>query len=118
MAIQSHRWGAQPRDGFTVELLDGDLPVVVKLSGELDVATSPRLRACLEWLGSDGSPDVLVDLEGLTFIDSSGISAMVMNCKRIRSQGGTFSVVSCQPDVRRPLQITGVLEYLRAPVPL
>src|ERR1700677_2220817 len=61
---------------FSAELLNGEGPAVVKLIGELDVSTAPQLEACLEGLGADG-PDVRLDLSGLSFCDSSGISALV-----------------------------------------
>jgi anti-sigma B factor antagonist len=96
---------------FSAELLNGEGPIVVKLLGELDLSTAPQLEACLKGLGAD----VRLDLSGLSFCDSSGISAMVTASKRVRKQGGHLSIVSPQPAVRSVLEITGLLDYLSAP---
>ena len=99
---------------FSAELLNGEGPAVVKLIGELDVSTAPQLEACLEGLGADG-PDVRLDLSGLSFCDSSGISALVTASKRVRNRGGHLSIVFPQPAVRSVLEITGLLDYLSTP---
>jgi anti-sigma B factor antagonist len=99
---------------FSVELQSGEGPAAVKLIGELDVSTAPQLEACLEELGADGA-DVRLDLSGLSFCDSSGISAMVTASKRVRKHGGHLYIVSPQPAVRSVLEITGLLDYLSAP---
>jgi len=99
---------------FSADLLNGEGPAVVKLFGELDLSTAPQLEACLEGLGADGA-DVRLDLSGLSFCDSSGISAMVTASKRVRKQGGHLSIVFPQPAVRSVLEITGLFDYLSAP---
>lgn len=98
---------------FSAALLDGQGPAVVRLLGELDVSTTAELEACIDELG-DGA-DVRLDLSGLSFCDSSGISAMVTSAKRVRKRGGHLSIVSPQPAVRSVLEITGLLDYLSAP---
>jgi anti-sigma B factor antagonist len=99
---------------FSAELLNGEGTAVVKLLGELDLSTTPQLEACLEGLGGDGT-DVRLDLSGLSFCDSSGISAMVTASKRVSKRGGHLSIASPQPAVRSVLEITGLLDYLSAP---
>ena len=99
---------------FSAELLNGEGLSVVKLLGELDLSTTAQLEACLNGLGADGA-DVRLDLSGLSFCDSSGISAMVTAAKRVRKCGGHLSIVSPQPAVRSVLEITGLLDYLSAP---
>jgi anti-sigma B factor antagonist len=99
---------------FSAELLNDEGPTVVKLLGELDLSTAHQLEACLDGLGADGA-DVRLDLSGLSFCDSSGISAMVMAAKRVRKRGGYLFIVSPQPAVRSVLEITGLLDYLSAP---
>jgi anti-sigma B factor antagonist len=99
---------------FSAELMNGEGPAVVKLLGELDLSTAPLLEACLEGLGADGA-DVRLDLSGLSFCDSSGISAMVTASKRATKRGGHLSIFSPQPAVRSVLEITGLLDYLSDP---
>ena len=114
MAIQDAPSEIRGTVPFSAELLSGEGPSVVKLLGELDLSTAPQLEACLEGLGADGA-SVQLDLSGLTFCDSSGISAMVTAAKRVRKRGGHLSIASPQPAVRSVLEITGLLDYLSAP---
>jgi anti-anti-sigma factor len=100
---------------FRTETTFGEDAVVVRLIGELDQSTTPQLEACLDTLRADGAPDIRLDLSGLSFCDSSGISAMLTASKRVRKQGGHLSIVSPQPAVRSVLEITGLLDYLSAP---
>jgi anti-sigma B factor antagonist len=94
---------------------DGD-PIIVTLSGELDIAVAPKLREALAEI-TEEDRDVLVDLEDLTFLDSTGISVLVLACKRIRSQGGAFSLAGMSDRVRRVLEVTSLLEFLQQRLP-
>jgi anti-sigma B factor antagonist len=106
-----------PPTEFIVEVLDAedDDPIAVVLAGEVDVAAARELREALVQI-TEGR-DVLVDLEDVTFLDSTGISVLVMACNRIRSQGGGFSLVGMSDPVRRVLEITSLLDFFRAPGP-
>jgi anti-anti-sigma factor len=113
MAIQNHTDGRHGSERFTVDLLDAEGPTLVKLSGELDISVAPVLEEHVRYLGGAIAADVLMDLDRLTFLDSSGISVIVMACKRVRANGGSFSVTCSEPRVRRTLELSGLLEYLR-----
>jgi anti-sigma B factor antagonist len=111
MAIQNYADRSHGPDRLTVELVDAEEPILLKLSGELDISTAPVLQARSRYLGSVIAADVLMDLDRLTFRDSSGISVIVMVCKRVRANGDSFSVMCSEPLVRRTLEFTGLLEY-------
>ncbi|HEY3941554.1 MAG TPA: STAS domain-containing protein [Acidimicrobiales bacterium] len=82
--------------------------VLVTASGEIDVATAPRVQAAI-LAQLDGRPvDVVVDLSAVSFLDSSGISALIRARRRVGEVGGTLRLRNPQPKVRRVLQITGV----------
>jgi anti-sigma B factor antagonist len=105
--------GAQVPEGeqlsVAVELLRG-VPVV-RVAGELDVYTSPRLRATLEERVGDGPDGVVVDLTGLRFMDSSGLGVLIGAKKRVR-EPARFAVVANEGPVMRLLSITGLIEVL------
>ena len=65
---------------------------LVSLSGEIDLATSPKARkAILDCLAS--RRPVLVDLSGVTYIDSSGIASLVEGFQNARTEGLKFCLV-------------------------
>ena len=82
----------------------------VSVSGEVDSATAPGLRGCLlEVLARPGTTTVEVDLRGVTFLDSAGLSALA-TAHRSAQAGGRDLRMRCGTTraVARPLQITGL----------
>ena len=67
--------------------------VVVTVRGDLDVATAPRLDSFLsDLIEVQGTPCLVVDLEGLTFIDSAGIYTLVQALEHVRGRGGHLAL--------------------------
>ncbi len=86
---------------------------VLKVRGEVDVTTTPRVRAQLISLLSEGTPNVVVDLEGVDFMDSSGLGALVAALKLARSRDGELRLVcEHQRSVRKVLEVTGLERVL------
>jgi anti-sigma B factor antagonist len=82
-----------------------DGKIVVSVGGDVDLVTSDELRQVLE----DAvrvNPHVEVDLAGLTFIDSSGLSALVEGHRAARDAGGVVVLRNPTPMLRRLLDIT------------
>ena len=87
---------------------------VVTVSGELDVHTTAQLRTALhELLVDAGEVHLVVDLTGLTFMDSTGLGALVRVHKQTRAFRGTLAVVCGDGPVRRVIALTGMLHVLR-----
>jgi anti-sigma B factor antagonist len=84
---------------------------VVRLTGEFDLAEVDAFEAELQ--GLPGAARTLVlDMRGLTFIDSSGLRSVVMADRRFRADGNRFVVVRGPARVNRVLDLTGVSERL------
>jgi len=66
---------------------------VVVLAGELDALSAPIVRGELEGVVSEGTGDVVVDLGGVTFMDSSGAGALVFLHKRLVAQSRVLALV-------------------------
>src|SRR2546430_15509417 len=86
---------------------------VVSVSGELDIATAGRLGEELERTSERGARRVIVDLVGLTFIDSVALGVLTEEARRLRATGGTCIVVSQDPRILRVFQITGLDRIFR-----
>ena len=93
---------------ITIERTDGEVAVV--LAGEIDVAMAPRLESCLADLRERGERTVIVDLAGVTFIDSTGLHVLVSANNRLRQDGGSVVLRSPQERVGRLLDMTGLRE--------
>jgi anti-sigma B factor antagonist len=87
---------------------------IVKVQGEVDVATSPRLRSELHALLEQGARTIVLDLGAMSFIDSSGLGVLVGVLKRLKDQqGDTIVLRDLQEPVRRVFEITGLTELFR-----
>jgi len=86
----------------------GDVPVVA-VHGELDFEGSPNLRlALIEAIDENPGGRVVVDLEGVDFIDSAGLGVLVGGLKRARSTAGELVLVATGRSVVRVLELTGL----------
>lgn len=96
------------RTGFSASADSAEGAIVVRLQGELDLATAPALVRALD-TALDAKPSVLaLDLSELTFLDSTGIRVLITACRRAGSQGCTFELRSPQRPVLKALRLTGV----------
>jgi anti-sigma B factor antagonist len=85
----------------------------VALVGEVDYVSAPRLKARLWWVLAEFDPrEVVVDLSGVDFLDSSGRGALLHGWRQAAKMGCQLSVVDPQPRVRRMLQVAGVASHL------
>jgi anti-sigma B factor antagonist len=94
---------------FSIDLTPAPGSLVVSVRGDLDAATAPRLRDALRDL-RDNDPDrrVIVDVEGLTFIDSSGVYVLVQALKMLRSGGQRVTVSGASAGAHKVLDVCGL----------
>jgi len=86
---------------------DGDV-CIVRVAGEVDVYTSPQLKATLVAASGDGCAVTVVDLDKVGFIDSSGLGVLVGALRRAREAGGDLRIVSARDTVVKIFRITGL----------
>jgi anti-sigma B factor antagonist len=98
---------------FTAEARRRDAATwIVTVSGELDLASAPELEAVFEGTDASASDRVLVDLAGVSFLDSSGIRALVRAKRRFDGIGAPLLLDAVSDAARQVLEISGVLDAL------
>jgi anti-sigma B factor antagonist len=85
-----------------------DDTLLVTAVGEADLRTAPLLRSSLFERGHQGGPNVILDLSGVTFIDSVALSTLVAARRYISAQSGELTLVYDGGPVARVLSITGL----------
>jgi anti-sigma B factor antagonist len=81
---------------------------VVTVTGEIDVATAPDLKECLVAQAVDGVAAIVVDLSGVSFIDSTALGVLVGAYRRQEDAGGTLKLVVTEPRILKVLEITAL----------
>ena len=81
---------------------------VVRATGELDLHTAPALREELDAVVNAGAQEVVVDLGGVGFMDSTGLSVIVATVAALRENGGELRVVSGADRITKVFTLTGV----------
>ena len=82
--------------------------MVIEVGGEIDVYTAPRLREAIISLVGNGSYHLIIDLERVEFLDSTGLGVLVGGLKRVRAHDGSVELVCTQARILRIFRITGL----------
>lgn len=91
---------------LTTREIDG--ATVVVIAGEIDVYTAPRLRDQITDLVGDGVYDLIIDMEGVEFLDSTGLGVLVGGLKKVRAHSGSMQLVCTQERLLKIFRITGL----------
>lgn len=101
---------SSPVDLLTTDVTHRDGWTVLTPRGQLDVATAPAFRQQLVEAQFSEDHRVLVDLDGVEFIDSMGIGVLVGGLKRARSHAGSFRVRCTRERILHLFALTGLDE--------
>ena len=83
---------------------------VIDVRGQIDIYTAPRLRELLINLVSTGSYQLIVNLDQVGFLDSTGLGVLVGGLRRVRAHDGSLDLVCTQQPILKILKITGLTE--------
>ncbi len=87
--------------------------LVVKLTGEIDHHTAPKLRDVIDReISINNTKNVVLDFDGVSFMDSSGIGVIVGRYKQISARGGKIMLIRVKPQVDKILEISGLKKLL------
>jgi anti-sigma B factor antagonist len=91
---------------FSVVLRDG-IPVI-RITGDLDHYSLPGFRSAISDLITNGHINIVVDMSGVEFMDSGGMSGIVFALKRLSPLGGHLRLANASPRIIRKLDIGGL----------
>ncbi len=98
---------------FRIEQLESEKSFELKLFGELDLSVVPQVQGALEHVLRREDLDLVLDLGGLTYIDSTGIGIIVSILKTRDSLNAPFYVRNIPPAVKRLFNMTGLTGHLK-----
>jgi stage II sporulation protein AA (anti-sigma F factor antagonist) len=99
--------------GLSVEVTDARHVLVVRLTGELDHHTAEKVRNRIdEKLMSGSYVNLVFNLSGLTFMDSSGLGVLLGRYKRVSQLGGHMILCCVNPSISRLMELSGLFKIL------
>jgi anti-sigma B factor antagonist len=106
-----------PPDLFSCDVGRNGSAACVRPNGDLDLDTVHRVEAALMDLREEGCRNLVLDLRGLTFMDSTGLRLVIRCHTAAREQGFGFAVVPGPEVVQRVFQLTGMDAHLTVAEP-
>lgn len=88
------------------QVIENEKALAINLSGELDTVTAELLRELLNSLLQKEKKQVVIDLSGISFINSSGLGALVSASLSFRRDGGRIVLSGIQGMVSRVFELT------------
>jgi len=96
----------QPGDGLSIEIDDTEAGHVIKVGGELDLASAPELSKALTEPAGQSTLPVVLDLSGVSFIDSSALRALLLAGRQLADAGRKLQIGPRSDVVSRVLEVT------------
>jgi anti-anti-sigma factor len=100
-------------DQLRIDLRTASDRVVIELHGELDLLGTPLLEREIERADVDSRGILVLDLQGLEFVDSAGLRVILATHERARRHGQEFALTKGPEQVQRLLRIAGLDDHLR-----
>jgi anti-sigma B factor antagonist len=93
---------------LTLATREVDGTTIVSVGGEIDVYTAPKLRDKITELVAAGAHRLVIDLEAVEFLDSTGLGVLVGGLKKVRAHDGSLRLVCTQDRLLKIFRITGL----------
>ncbi|MDF9717095.1 STAS domain-containing protein [Nocardioides sp. ChNu-153] len=93
---------------LTLATSENDGKTIVAVGGEIDVYTAPRLRDRITELVAAGAYDLVIDMEAVEFLDSTGLGVLVGGLKKVRAHNGSLQLICSQDRLLKIFRITGL----------
>ncbi|MDU4962133.1 MAG: anti-sigma factor antagonist [Sporomusaceae bacterium] len=88
--------------------------LVIRAEGEFDVHAAAEFKQTVDnALTACGARNLALSFKGVSFIDSSGVGAILSRYKRIQQLGGEIAVMNLQPQVARVLELAGLFRLVK-----
>ena len=90
----------------------GEQAGVIRVSGDVDLYHSHRLKDAITELAGEASSGIVLDLGGATYIDSSGVGVLIYAKSLCSKKGIPLRIVNLSDPVRKVLELTKLMSYL------
>src|SRR3977135_4106721 len=96
---------------FEIEIIQRDDAIVLVVEGEIDIATAPLLEERLTDLEAGDAPNLIIDLDRVSFMDSPGLQVLVAHTLS-ETNGRRIRLTKGSPQVQRLFTVSGMVGHL------
>ena len=96
---------------FEIEIIQRDDAIVLVVEGEIDIATAPLLEERLTDLEAGDAPNLIIDLDRVSFMDSTGLQVLVAHTLS-ETNGRRIRLTKGSPQVQRLFAVSGMVGHL------
>lgn len=83
---------------------------VIDVQGEIDVYTSPRVKETINELIEKEHYNLIINLEEVRYIDSTGLGVLIGALKKVREHNGSINLICTNPQIKKIFNITGLVK--------
>jgi anti-sigma B factor antagonist len=96
---------------MTVNTTEESNRVIVEIVGEVDLYNAPKVRDTINELMDKDKINIIIDLDEVDYIDSSGIGVLISSATDIKDLGGTLKLKCNSPNVKRVFELTRLVDF-------
>ncbi|KMY52810.1 metal ABC transporter ATPase [Bacillus sp. FJAT-27231] len=97
---------------ITIDVKETELQTKVRIAGEIDAYTAPKLRETVFPYTEKETSNIVVDLSEVSYMDSTGLGVFVGLFKSLNANGGTLQLIGLSERLRRLFDITGLADIM------
>lgn len=103
---------------LTIDTTEHESYYTIKVAGELDVATVPELQEVLVPIRQTGTHDIHLHVDGVTYMDSTGLGLFVGTLKELNKHNKELYVLGVNSRIERLFDITGLKDLMHVNQPV
>ncbi|OES45427.1 anti-sigma factor antagonist [Domibacillus iocasae] len=97
---------------ISIDVQEQEKQTTIKLAGEIDAYTAPKLRETAFPYTEKEEADIVIDLSGVTYMDSTGLGVFVGLFKSLNANNGTMKLIGLSDRLKRLFDITGLADIM------
>ena len=97
---------------ISIDVKEKDLSAEISVQGEIDAYTAPKLRSTIFPLSEKEGVNMIVDLTGVSYMDSTGLGVFVGVFKNVKAHNGQFKIIGLSERLQRLFEITGLADII------
>lgn len=82
---------------------------IIDLNGEIDIYTYPKLSKVLDKVIGEGSNSMILNLEKVSYMDSTGLGAIAAGVNKLSQSGGYMNIICTKPQVKKIFKVSGLI---------